>query len=189
MQVEIANNNNKKKKQGISLITLLAHQSTGQAQKLLKKYNKPQGDTKPDLEDKLADLYLNAPDKIALEKELAEMHPHRSFILRNLAPKVEPVKPDLSESEVKTKTKEFIENSSNFEGNRNCNCNKVSNACGCNSNFSNACGCGGSNFAGIPDTKETPTQANPMAQYVGPALLLFICGMTFYIVHKATQTK
>jgi hypothetical protein len=72
----------KNTKQEITLMTLLANESASESRKLLKKYNKPDAKNCADLEVKLAQLYFDAPDKLAIEKELAEIHPHKEWILK-----------------------------------------------------------------------------------------------------------
>jgi|688.fasta_scaffold01602_25 hypothetical protein len=76
-------------KKDISLLTLLANESTSDSRKLLKKYKKEDAKSYLDLEQKLADLYFSAPDKIAIEKEMAKMHPHRDWIMKYEKPKEE----------------------------------------------------------------------------------------------------
>lgn len=73
-----------KPKKDITLMTLLAYESTGDSRKLLKKYGKPDAKNISDLEQKLADLYFNTEDKIQLEKEMADIHPHKNWIQKSL---------------------------------------------------------------------------------------------------------
>jgi hypothetical protein len=80
------NNSNKKQpKKDITLMTLLAYESTADARRLLKKHNLPDAKSYADLEIKLCELYYATPDenKKELEKEFAEIHPHKKWILRN----------------------------------------------------------------------------------------------------------
>lgn len=106
-------------KRDISLLTLLANESTSDSRKLLKKYNKEDAKSHADLEQKLADLYFAEPDKIALEKEMAKIHPHRDWLLKYETPKeeikvVEPI------AEVKV-----VETKANLDGdNSPCKCSK-----------------------------------------------------------------
>jgi len=74
------------KKKEITLMTVLAYESTSDAQKLLKKYGREPAKGYADLEIKLANLYFDTPDKIQLEKELAEIHPHKKWLLDNTQP-------------------------------------------------------------------------------------------------------
>lgn len=83
-------NTDKKPKPTIPLMELLAINSDIPSRKLLRKHGKPDATSYKDLEYKLEELYKYAKDKTALEKEFAEIHPHRDFILKYLTP--EPVK-------------------------------------------------------------------------------------------------
>ena len=63
-------------------MTLLANEATANSRKLLKKYNKADAKDCADLEVKLAQLYFGTPDKLAIEKDFAEIHPHKDWILK-----------------------------------------------------------------------------------------------------------
>lgn len=78
----------------ITLMTLIANDEDSYklACGLLQKYNQPKPKNHQDLENKLATLYVNSPDKPELEKELAYIHPHKNWLLKNC---VEPVKDEL----------------------------------------------------------------------------------------------
>ncbi len=69
-----------------TLIYAIAKGSTGDARNLLKKYSGKDARNIRDLEFKLAEFYKNSDDKPTLEKELANIHPHKDFILKYLAP-------------------------------------------------------------------------------------------------------
>lgn len=70
-------------KQEISILTLLANEATSDARKLLKKYGKQDAKDYADLEVKLTDLYFGSPDrKLDIEKDMAEIHPHKKWILK-----------------------------------------------------------------------------------------------------------
>jgi hypothetical protein len=84
------------KKKEITLMTVLAYESTSDAQKLLKKYGREPAKGYTDLEVKLANLYFNTPDKVQLEKELAEIHPHKKWLLDNITPLVTIEKQEIS---------------------------------------------------------------------------------------------
>jgi hypothetical protein len=89
---------NKPTKKEITLMTLLANEATADSRKLLKKYNKADAKDCADLEVKLAQLYFGTPDKLAIEKDFAEIHPHKNWILKRT--KVEEVeKPEVVEIE------------------------------------------------------------------------------------------
>ena len=72
----------------ITLMTLLANEATGPSRKILKKYKQPDAANYKDLEVKLAELYFKTDDKVALEKELAEIHPHRKWLMKYIEPTV-----------------------------------------------------------------------------------------------------
>ena len=59
-----------RKKQRVSLLGVIANGSTGDARRLLKKYNEPDAVNHKDLEMKLSRLYAKTDDKIKLEKEI-----------------------------------------------------------------------------------------------------------------------
>lgn len=175
----------KKPKAKISLLTLLANTKTADARKLLKKYNQGDATDYNDLALKLAELYQSSDEKVAIEKEFAEMHPHKDLILRNLTPKPVPVpveeKANFTQAETDHLHRQFI--GSNMSGYSNCGGNPN---CTCNSKFSNACGCG-SGFDGNTQS----TKPKPMSQiqdWVGPIALVFVMGTMAYMilsVHKA----
>jgi hypothetical protein len=71
-------------KQEITLMTLLANEATKDSADILKKYNKPKPQNHADLEVKLAELYFEQDDKIQIEKELANIHPHKNWIVKSL---------------------------------------------------------------------------------------------------------
>jgi hypothetical protein len=81
--------NRNDKKKDITLMTLLANESTSDSRKLLKKYGKEDAKDHVDLEKKLEQLYYSTDDKLQLEKEMAEMHPHKKWLFRTLQPTVE----------------------------------------------------------------------------------------------------
>jgi hypothetical protein len=76
------------KKQDISLMTLLANESTSDSRKILKKYGNQDASDHLDLETKLAQLYFSSDDKVQLEKKLANIHPHKNWILKWTEPVV-----------------------------------------------------------------------------------------------------
>lgn len=65
---------------------LLAYNAIGPARKLLLKHNMSDAKDEIDLQDKLTELYQTAKDKIEIEKEFAEIHPHKEFILKYCSP-------------------------------------------------------------------------------------------------------
>jgi hypothetical protein len=180
----------KKKGQEISLITLLANTRTAQTRKLLGKHGKGDATNFEDLELKLAELYRDADDKVQLEKELAEMHPHRSFILKNLAPDPIPVETNpikeisnadgsdtpVNEEEAMQKNKSFIDGpSKGYSNSTGCDCPKcqaVSNACGC-----------GSGFDGKESVNNTPGQPLKVSDTALVGLILGIVAITGMVIY------
>jgi hypothetical protein len=123
---------NGNKKEYKTLLSALAFGSTDEAQKILVDNGMRESDSYEELEYNLAKLYSNATDKIKIEKQFAEIHPHSKFILKYLSPKVEPDtkevrKEDLQTMETETTPPTIVEMSSNASGN-SCSC-----GCGCSS--------------------------------------------------------
>jgi hypothetical protein len=150
-----------RKKQRVSLLGVIANGSTGDARRLLKKYNEPDAVNHKDLEMKLSKLYAKTDDKIQLEKEIAEIHPHKEFILHNLRPVKPTPEPEITIQEVEAKTKEMASTGCPC-GNPNCRNNQVSNACGCSSFSGSSCACGScsSGIDGSVGTKPSSTEAS-----------------------------
>lgn len=73
----------------IELTKLLAIESTKEAQNLLKKHGIAKAKGYADLKNKLEQLYVQSDDKVAIEKEFAEIHPHRKWIIKNSEPEVQ----------------------------------------------------------------------------------------------------
>jgi hypothetical protein len=137
-------------KKDVSMLALLANSNTHNCRLLLKKLGKEDAKNHLDLELKLAEIYKAAPDKIVIEKQFAEIHPHKDFILKHLAPapveidktKIEVVNPDIIEQDI-TNSKDFV--SEQFHG-----------CCGTSSASGHSCSCGcNSNFSGITGESET----------------------------------
>lgn len=137
----------------ITVIGLIANMSTDGARKLLKQYGKEDAVNHEDLEYKLSELYATVDDKMQLEQELAEIHPHRELILNYLAPA--PIETPLEETLPDVAIKEIAVEEVKPETKSNCSgCSAFSNCSGSNgSKESNACGC--SNASGST-TVETP---------------------------------
>lgn len=85
------NTGTQKGKKDITLMTLLAYEATKESRQLLRKHNHPDAKSIQDLEAKLAELYFETKDKIALEKEFAEIHPHRKWLEKYIKPAPQPV--------------------------------------------------------------------------------------------------
>jgi hypothetical protein len=77
----------KKQKEYQTLLSVIAYGSTDDARKLLKKHSGQDAKNPQDLEVKLARVYALSTSKIDLEKEFAEIHPHKDFILKYKTPK------------------------------------------------------------------------------------------------------
>lgn len=70
----------------INLLELLAINSTKPACRLLDRYKQPRAKDYADLQVKLAELYGEHPDKILIEKEFANIHPHKEWIIQHCSP-------------------------------------------------------------------------------------------------------
>jgi len=119
----------KKPKPHIPLLELLAINNTQKARELLQKYGKEDALSYADLEDKLAQLYATSKDKVELEMSFAEIHPHKDFILKYLAPskiQTKVIIPENHASADANDDNDMSEQQSSCEGNPNCNCNKKS---------------------------------------------------------------
>lgn len=114
---------------------LLAECSTDQARNLLKKYGMPPAKNKAELELALANLYKTTDDKKQLEKDFAEIHPHKDFLKKYLTPRTTEKK-EIKVEEVKaeqvtpttTTTAIMPEIQSNCNGNCSCGCSNFSGA-------------------------------------------------------------
>lgn len=121
----------------ITIMGLLAECSTNEARALLNKYGMPPANNKAELELALAKLYKTCDDKKQLEKDFADIHPHKDF-LKKYFPRP-PIKSEVVVGEKKEETTnqtitpaQMPELISNTFGNPNCTCN--------GSNFSNCDG-------------------------------------------------
>lgn len=125
------------KKKGQVLMRTIAMGSTDEARKLLINKNVEPAKNIPDLEYKLALLYQSTPNKKDIELELANIHPHKDFILKYLSPKeLDKEVPMNTEAENKIVEMATDSKTSNCEGNTNCSCNKSN----MNGNYSNVGG-------------------------------------------------
>jgi hypothetical protein len=111
----------------ITIMGLLANCSTDDARQLLKKYNYPNARNKSELEVQLAKLYKEADDKKQVEKDFAEIHPHKNFLKRYLTndipkPSIEVVAEKIVETPLTTSE----EITSNCNGDTTCSCCKSS---------------------------------------------------------------
>ena len=116
----------KKGGQEITLMTVLANEATGSSRKILKEYGMPDAKNYQDLEIKLAELYFNTKDKVALERKLAEIHPHKEFMKKYLLPtpppKAELVVEEITETTSTPEITKMPELVSNCNG--SCDCKK-----------------------------------------------------------------
>lgn len=110
----------KNKKEYKTLLSVLAHGATDDAQKVLVENGLPEAGTYEELEFNLAKVYSNSNDKIALEKHFAEIHPHSAFILKYLSPKkvAEVLEVEKSDDSVMPPT--VVELTSNASGDCGC---------------------------------------------------------------------
>ena len=123
-------NKKQNKKEYKTLLSALAFGSTDEAQKILAKNGIEEADSYEELEYNLAKLYSNATDKLAIEKQFAEIHPHAKFILKYLSPKIEPIvnevrKEDLQTMETELTPPTIVEMSSNASGSCGCGCSSA----------------------------------------------------------------
>lgn len=147
-------------------MTILAYESTNESRKLLNKYGKPDAKNIPDLEKKLADLYFATEDKVQLEKDMAEIHPHKNWLLKT-------IKPIEEKSEVVEEVKAPV-----IDGTKECAC-----CPSCSMNNSK------SNFYGDVDN-ETRKTSNRLTSYetlIGPAMILAIFSLAAITVVKASK--
>lgn len=86
----------KQEKEYKTLLSAIANGSTDSARDLLIKHTGTDALNPKDLEEKLSLAYKNSNYKIDFEKDLAEIHPHKDFILKYNNP-IEIIKP-ISES-------------------------------------------------------------------------------------------
>ena len=100
----------------ITIMGLLAECSTEDAKKLLKKYGFPDARNTQDIEFQLAKLYKTCDDKKQLERDFAEIHPHKDFLKKYLLPPpkpkaevvIEDLKPEIAVVKEVEKTPEIL---------------------------------------------------------------------------------
>jgi hypothetical protein len=183
-------------KQEITLMTLLANEATSDARKLLKKHGITDVKNHVDLEVKLAELYFNSPDKIAIEKEMAAIHPHKNWITKYSEPKVEVKKEettvdlkttDSGKSEVKKDSAPMVEIPTQGVCPSNCPLHHSMNPhnpyFAHNRVLSNFMGTG--NESNRTNENERKTQS-PM-DYMGMIGLVAVVGISFYVISKSVK--
>lgn len=158
----------KGKRKDISLMTLLANEATSDSRKLLKKYGQQDAADYDDLEVKLADLYFKTDDKMKLEKELAEIHPHKKWILKYVQPPVE-----VKKEEVIVAVEPKKEEKSNADGSP-CMCPRCQMMSGC-------CGDTYSRADGTNDKSMRPMD------YIGVIGMVAVVGALFYVMSKTSK--
>jgi hypothetical protein len=124
----------------ITIMGLLANCSTDEARALLKKYGYPDAKNRADLEVQLAKLYKESDDKRQVEKDFAQIHPHKEFISRYIfaTPK-------------ETTTVETVEEISTLPIPQSVPETKIG------MDESKSCSCGCSNFEGTSNATGNPT--------------------------------
>jgi hypothetical protein len=160
----MTNRKGKPKKQEISLMTILAYEATSGSRKLLKQYGREDAKNYVDLENKLTDLYYATEDKPKLERELAEIHPHKNWILKTLAP-----------APVVEEKKEIVVEAAPAE--------QKQQGCGCGGN----CPCKQSSFdgTGSNQTQTKPADSMKFENYFGMIALVGVVGIAFYALTKS----
>lgn len=155
-------------KQDISLLTLLANEATSDARKLLLKHGKKDAVNHADLEKKLTELYFESTDKkLELEKEMAQIHPHRKWLLKY----VEQPKPVIVEKkeEVKIEPKTM-----------HCNCPECERARVMG-------GMGFSSAEGLAPNQPQTEQRNHVSDYIGLIGMVAVVGTLFYVMNKTLK--
>lgn len=165
-----------KKKQYKTLLSVLANGSTDEARALLIKNSGEDAKNEQDLENKLARMYASSSSKIDIEKQFAEIHPHKDFILKYVKPKeelqhIKPIEtPVVAEEKIVDAGKMVIAHDgfSSADGDNNCPA-----ICPCMANkYSNATGDSqGANNGGV----------NQTALVLGLVSVVAIFGMVLYL--------
>lgn len=107
----------------ITIMGLLANCSTDDARLLLKKYGYPNAKNRAELELQLAKLYKEADDKKQVEKDFAEIHPHKNFIKRYLTTETPKESVEVvAEKIVEMPLTSSKESTSNCNGDTTCSC-------------------------------------------------------------------
>lgn len=150
-------------------MTLLANEATADSRKLLKKHGRPDSTSYEELEQDLASLYFQTDDKKALEKELADIHPHKNWILKQYPAPVEVKKEEVvivAEPEKKSQA----------DGGDS-NCNPM-----CRMRMSNCCGNSYSGFNG-----DQQSQFSKPTDYVGVIGMVAVVGALFFVLSKSVK--
>lgn len=169
-RARIKGNNNRK---DISLMTLLANEATSDSRKLLKKYGQSDAIDHADLEVKLANLYFQTDDKKKLEQELAQIHPHKNWLLRSIPP-TQVIKEEVI---VKAEPEKKNEPKANADGD---SCNP--NCPYCRMRMSNCCG---NNYSGFNGEQQS-TSIKP-SDYIGLIGIVAVVGSLFFVLSKTVK--
>lgn len=176
-------------KRELTLMTLLANEATKESRELLKKYKRPDAKGYADLEVKLAELYQSSTDKFGLEKEMAQIHPHKNWLVKRLElDKVKEIKPEIVEVE-KVKETESVAPKI-ICGNPFCPIHGNTPMC----EYSNASGTATNPFATVQGKPNVPTPTQEQSQpkpspmdYVGIIGMVAIIGIAFFVITKTTK--
>lgn len=168
----------KNKKPEITITELLATNCTGPARKLLKQYGKPDAKDYGDLQAKLIELYRDTSDKKQLEKQLAELHPHKDWILQYCAPA--PVIAETPKEEIKPVTKDPLDT----PGKLTVVDNGYHSMDG-NERRSNACGCQHSGFNGPQNNAPAPSKSDSATL----VCVVAIVALAAIFIHNGNKLK
>lgn len=159
-------------------MTLLASEATKESRALLKKHKLPDAKNYADLEIKLAEIYRSTGDKFALEKELAEIHPHKDWLIRRLElERKKDIKPVIEEMVVPEKK----------EQQQVCT-NPYCPIHGCS--YSNANGMANNPYATVQGKPASALEAKGLkgpSDYIGIIGVLAMAGMVFFVLTKTTK--
>ena len=165
-------------KQDISMMCLIANENTSGSRKLLKKLGKSDAKNHDDLELSLAKLYKDAADKLVVEKEFAEIHPHKDFILKYCENKTS--KKEIEPEQIEVQKKEVIEQSEIDPAPAEMIYSNCCGMSGANGQSSCACGCGGaSSFTGN-NTGSGSTDTKDLMMF-GMVAIVSIFGLIVYL--------
>jgi hypothetical protein len=185
----VARNKNKTYK---TLLSVLANGSTDQARGLLTKHSGENAKDLKDLEVKLARVYALSTNKKDIEREFAEIHPHKDFILKYIKPTAPTTTEEVvqgKQEEINTVPQEPKKNVMLHDGYANANgseqcpcysCMQTSNATGTQSAPCTCDKCTGNQKA----SSETPhnlMQNNQSIMVLGIISVVAILGMVLYI--------
>lgn len=162
-------------RQDISIMTLLANEATDDARKLLAKFGNTSATGYKDLEEKLGEVYFKTPNKVEMEREMVNIHPHKKWMLKYIAPK-EKIKEVTKgkESDIDIEPMGLV---SNADG--SCDCPS------CIEERSSACGCESSFDATHPTTTQPKKNHTPIIiTSIVAVSAITIFGIYMYYKHK-----